>query len=85
MAEDGSFNIDKTKINDIIIAEKNKENENVLQNNTMVDLDCEEFNDFTPNGWEKFYSKDERFFKFPKEGIIHDQIIIHDQMYKYKK
>ena len=48
----------------------------IIENNGNIELDCEEFRDFNPESWEKFYSKDERFFKFPKEGITHDQIII---------
>ena len=42
-------------------------------------MECEEFKDFSPDSWEKFYSKEERFFKFPKEDIIKDQIIINNQ------
>jgi hypothetical protein len=54
-----------------------------MDNNGIVNLDCEEFKDFSPDAWEKFYAKDERFFKFPKEGLIHDQIIVNkNDIYK---
>ena len=52
------------------------------ENNYIEELECPEFEDFSPNAWEKFYPN-ERFFKFPKEGIIHDQIIRkNDEIYK---
>ena len=61
--------------------------ENIFDNNEnnnieLEELECPEFEDFSPNAWEKFY-QNERFFKFPKEGIIHDQIIRkNDEIYK---
>ena len=58
--------------------DKNNENENEY----IKELECQEFQDFSPEGWQKFYP-DERFFKFPKDGIIHDQLIIdNDEIYK---
>ena len=37
------------------------------------DNDCEEFQNFDWDGWKRFYPSDDRFFKFPKEGISHDK------------
>ena len=52
------------------------------ENEYMKELECQEFRDFSPDGWQKFYPN-ERFFKFPKEGIIHDQLIINnEEIYK---
>ena len=63
----------------------NKNEDNKYDNNEdgyLEELDCKEFKDFSQNGWEKYYP-DDRFFKFPKEGIIHDQLIINnDEIYK---
>ena len=60
--------------------EKNFDNN---ENNYIEELECEDFKDFSPDSWEKFYSKEERFFKFPKEDIIEDQIIINNhEIYK---
>ena len=69
--------VNKIKVNNS--EDKNYDNNG---NDYFEDLECKEFDDFSQNGWEKFYPND-RFFKFPKEGIIHDQLIIkNDEIYK---
>ena len=55
----------------------NYNNEN--GNEFIEELECKEFEDFSPNAWEKFYQKEERFFKFPEEGITHNQVLINNQ------
>ena len=48
-------------------------NQIIMGNNN--DNDCEEFQNFDWDGWKRFYPSDDRFFKFPKEGISHDKKI----------
>ena len=73
-SDEKNFDNNIQQINDS--DEKNLDNN---ENNYTEELECEEFKDFSPDSWEKFYSKEERFFKFPKEDIIKDQIIINNQ------
>ena len=39
----------------------------------------EDFADFKWDDWKKFYPEDDRFFKFPKEGLIHGQEIQNEE------
>ena len=54
---------------------KNNENEkdNEILNNKNDNEEYEEFKDFDWDEWKRFYPADDRFFKFPKEGIVHNQ------------
>ena len=54
---------------------KNNENEkdNEILNNKNDNEEYEEFKDFDWDEWKRFYPLDDRFFKFPKEGIVHNQ------------
>ena len=55
------------------------DNDENSENSYIEDLECEEFKDFSPDAWKRLYPKDERIFKFPKEGIIHDKTIINNE------
>ena len=52
---------------------KNNENNNEILNNKNDNEEYEEFKDFDWDEWKRFYPADDRFFKFPKEGIVHNQ------------
>ena len=55
---------------------KEKEiNEEIENENETV----EEFKDFDWDEWKRFYPEDDRFFKFPNEGIIHNQELKDDE------
>ena len=71
----------ETKIKEEDVEENVEENINKIEENE----DCEEFKDFDFEEWKKFYPQDDRFFKFPKEGINHHQEIKNyekDEIYK---
>ena len=76
--------INKIKVNNSEeIIDNDDKNIDNQENNYLEELECSEFEEFSPNGWEKFYPNDDRFFKFPKEGIIHNQLIIkNNEIYK---
>ena len=57
-----------------------EENENNINNkynnnNFIEELECKEFEDFSPDNWVRFYPKDERFFMFSKNDIIPNKLI----------
>ena len=58
----------------------NDENENNINNeynnnNFIEELECKEFEDFSPDNWIRFYPKNERFFMFSKNDIIPNKLI----------
>ena len=63
--------------NQIYNEDKNEKNINNKYNNNnfIEELDCKEFEDFSPNNWIRFYPKDERFFIFPQKDIIPNKLI----------
>ena len=76
-------NINNT--NEIINKKETKESKINEEENLNLNEVCEEFKDFDFNEWKRFYSQDDRFFKFPKEGINHNQEIKNpenDEIYK---
>ena len=53
---------------------KNTEPENSKKIEKMEENEIDDdFKDFDWNEWKRFYPEDDRFFKFPNEGIIHNQ------------
>ena len=74
--------VNKIKVDNIEEVNESEDKRYNNNKNSLEELECKEFEEFSQNGWEKFYPND-RFFKFPKEGIIHDQLIINnDEIYK---
>ena len=57
--------------------DENKNNLNNKYNNNAYfeELECKEFEDFSPDNWKRFYPKDERFFIFPQKDIIPNKLI----------
>jgi len=56
------------------------ENENYIDNkynndNFIEELECKDFDDFSPDNWKRFYPKDERFFIFSNKDIISNKFI----------
>jgi len=52
------------------------ENENENENNKYSNnIYIKEFEDFSPNNWERFYPNDKIFFSFSEKNIIHNQLI----------
>ena len=59
------------------IKRKEPENTKIIKENE--DITIEEFKDFDWDEWKRFYPENDRFFKFPNEGIIHNQEIKDDE------
>ena len=70
----------KTNRSNITNEENNgiSKNDDVKSNIIYNKLNCKEFEDFSPNSWERFYPKNEIFFKFKELNIIHGQLIAKD-------
>jgi len=66
------------------VVNKGEENNNTeLEDNENEEFNCEEFKGYSKDGWKKYYPENDRFFKFPKEGIIHNKIIkSENEIYK---
>ena len=52
---------------------------NKYNNNTYIEeLECKEFEDFSPDNWKRFYPEGERFFIFPQKDIIPNKLISYN-------
>ena len=76
----------KKYINNTNEASKKTENKINDEDNKKKINENEEYDEFRNYNWEewkRFYPEDDRFFKFPSEGIIHNQIINNpDEIYE---
>ena len=54
---------------------ENDMNNKYNNNNYIQELECKEFEDFSPDNWKRFYPKGERLFIFSKKDIIPNKLI----------